>query len=107
MVHILYAINMKSFGTVDTDAVAMLFANHHHIIVANSAADNWIYFYAGKSKKIIHLNSGAANLDQETCKSRALFHAFTGSHSTSAFKCIGKRSCWNILTKALMSHVIH
>ena len=30
------------------------------------------------------------------CKAMALFHAFTGSDSTSSFKFKGKRFCWNV-----------
>ena len=65
---------------------------------ANPAADIWIYFHAGKSK-IINLICFVANLGEETLKSLALFHALTGSDSTSAFKFKGKRSCCNIPTK--------
>ena len=109
VVHLLHALQTKSLGLIhtgDTDVVAILLANHHHIVAANPAADIWIYFHAGKSKKIIHLNSIAANLGQETCKSIALFRAFTGSDSTSVFEFKGKRSCWNSFTKPPMTNVI-
>ena len=52
------------------------------------------------------MNSIAANLGKETCKSLALFHALTGSASTSAFKFKGKRSCWNMLTKCTLFQFI-
>ena len=65
-----------------------------------------MYFHAGKSKRIINLNSIAANLGEGTCKPLALFHALTGSDSTSAFKFKGKRSCWNILTKCTLFQFI-
>ena len=93
-------LSKKSIGLIHTgviDIVVILLANHQQIISANPAADIWIYFYAGKSKRTINLNSIAPNL--ETCKSLALFHTLTGSDSKSAFKFTGKRSCWNILTK--------
>ena len=100
LVHFLHALQTKSSGLIhtgDIDIVGILLANHGQIISANPAADIWINFHAGKSKRTINLNSIAANL--ETCKSLALFHTLTGSDSTSAFKFTGKRSCWNILTK--------
>ena len=53
----------------------------------------------GKSKRIINLNSIAANLGEETCISLALFYTLTGSDSTSALKFKRQRFCWNILTK--------
>ena len=48
------------------------------------------------------MNNIAANLGEETCKSLELFHALTGSDSTSAFKFKGKRSSWNIFTKCTL-----
>ena len=102
LVHLLHALQTKSialFHTGDIDIVVILLANHQQIISANPAADIWIYFHAGKSKRIINLNSIAVNLGEETCKSLALFHTLMGSDGTSAFKFTGKRSCWNILTK--------
>ena len=88
--------------TGDTD----ILANHQQIIPANPAVEIWIHFHAGKSKRIINLNSIAANLGEETCKTLALFHALTGSDSTSAFKFKGKRSCWNILTQCTLFQFI-
>ena len=99
LVHLLHALQTKSIGLIhtgDIDIVVILLANHQQIISANPAADIWIYFHAGKSKRTVNLNSIAANL--ETCKSLALFHTLTGSDSTSAFKFTGKRSCMNMLT---------
>ena len=46
---------------------------------------------------MISLNQIATNLSTMTCKAMALFHAFTGSDSTSAFKFKGKRSCCAIM----------
>ena len=48
------------------------------------------------------MNTFAAYLDDETCKSLALFHALTGSDSTSTFKFKGKPSCSNIRTKCTL-----
>ena len=95
LVHLLHALQTKSIGLVHTGDINIVVILQ--IISANPAADIWIYFHAGKSKRTINLNSIAANL--KTCKSLALFHTLTGSDSTSAFKFTGKRSCWNILTK--------
>ena len=102
LVHLLHALQTKSIGLIhtrDIDIVVMLLANHQQVISAIPAADIRIYFHAGKSKRIIDLNSIAANLGEETCKSLALFHTLTGSDSTSAFKFTGKLSCWTILKK--------
>ena len=87
LVHLLHALQTKSIGLIhtgDIDIVFILLADHQQIISANPAADIWIYFHAGKSKRIINLISIAANLGEENCKSLALFHTLTGSDSTSA-----------------------
>ena len=58
LVHLLHALQTKSIGLINTgdiDCVVMLLANHQQIISANPAADIWIYFHAGKSKRIINL----------------------------------------------------
>ncbi len=43
---------------------------------------------------MISLNNITSSLGVTTCKALALFHAFTGSDSTSAFKYKGKRYCF-------------
>ena len=66
LVHLLHALQTKSIGLIhtgDIDIVVILLPNHQQIISANPAADIWIYFYAGKSTRIINLNSIAVNLD--------------------------------------------
>lgn len=96
LVHLLHALQSSSLGMVysgDTDVVVILMCNFHHIKALNQAAEIWISFKAGNTTKMISLNSIATNLGTTTCKAMALFHAFTGSDSTSSFKFKGKRSC--------------
>lgn len=83
--------------TGDTDVVVILLSNFHHIKALNPAAEIWISFKAGKTTKMIQLNTIATNLGTTTCKAMALFHAFTGSDSTSSFKFKGKRSCCTLM----------
>ena len=85
--------------TGDTDVVVILLTNFHHIMAVNPAAEIWISFKAGKTTKMISLNTIAANLGNTTCKAMALFHAFTGSDSTSSFKFKGKRYCFKTKDK--------
>ena len=105
LVHLLHALYTKSIELIHTGDTDIL-VNHQQIISANPAVDIWIYFHAGKSKRITNLNSIVANLGEETCKSLALFNALTGSDSLSAFKFKRKRSCWNILTKCSLFQFI-
>ncbi|PIK36416.1 hypothetical protein BSL78_26761 [Apostichopus japonicus] len=46
---------------------------------------------------MISLNTIATSLGTTTCKAMALFHAFTGSDSTSSFKFKGKRYCCKLM----------
>ena len=100
LVHLLHALQSTSLGMVftgDTDVIVILLSNFHHILAQNPAAEIWISFKAGTTSKMISLNQIATNLGTTTCKAMALFHAFTGSDSTSAFKFKGKRSCCAIM----------
>jgi hypothetical protein len=100
IVHLLHALQTSSLGMVhtgDTDVVIILLSNFHHIMALNPAAEIWISFKARKTTKIISLNTIATNLGTTTCKAMALFHAFTGSDSTSSFKFKGKRYCCKLM----------
>ena len=100
LVHLLHALQRSSLGLVhtgDTDVVVILLTNFHHIKATNPAAEIWISFKAGKTTRIMSLNNIATNLGPITCKAMALFHAFTGSDSTSSFKFKGKRYCCKLM----------
>ena len=101
LVH-LQALQSSSLGMIytgDTDVVILLFSTFHHITPVNPTAEVWISFKAGKAMKIISLNILASTLGETTCKAMALFHAFTGSESTSSFKFKGKRYCFKTKSK--------
>ena len=89
---------LKFWVLVHTDVIVILLCNFHHIKTVNAAAEIWISFKAGKTTRMISLNTIATNLGMTTCKAMALFHAFTGSDSTS-FKFKGKRSCCKLMHK--------
>lgn len=102
LVHILHAIQTFSLGMIhtgDTDVVDILLSNFHHIKAHNPDAEIWISFKSAKKTRMISLNTVASNLGTTRCKAMALFHAFTGSDSTSAFKFKGKRYCCNLMDK--------
>ena len=89
LVYPLHGLQTSSLGMVhtgDTDVIVIIPSNFHHIKASNPAAEIWISFKAGKTTTLISLNNIAANLGETTCKVMALFHAFTGSDSTSSFK---------------------
>ena len=93
-------LKLRSLGMVftgDTVVLIVLLNIFHHILTKNLAADIWISLKAGTSSKMISLNDIASNLGTTTCKAMALFHAFTGSDNTSAFKFKRKRSCFSTI----------
>lgn len=93
LVHLLHALQTSLLGMVhtgDTDVVVILLCNFHHIKAQNPATEIWISFKAGRQARMISLNAIDTNLGPTTCKAMALFHAFTGSDSTSSFKYKGK-----------------
>lgn len=100
LVHLLHALQTSTLGMVytgDTDVVVILLSNFHHIKAENPAAEIWISFKVGKATKMLSLNAIATDLGMVLCKAMPLFHAFTGSDSTSSFKFKGKRHCWKVL----------
>jgi hypothetical protein len=100
LVHLLHALQTSTLGMVltgDTDVVVILLSNFHYIKAVNPASEIWISFKAGKTTRMISLNTIASNLGRTKCKTMALFHAFTGSDSTSSFKFKGKRYCCKLM----------
>jgi hypothetical protein len=100
LVHILHALQSSSVGMIhtgDTDVVVILLSNFHHIRTDNPASEIWISFKSGKTTRMLSLNNIASNLGTTMCKAMALFHAFTGSDSTSSFKFKGKRYCCKLM----------
>ena len=82
VVHLLHALRHFSLALVqtgDTDVIVILLCNFHHILATNDAAQVWISFQAGTTKRMINLNDLAQTLGSIKCKALALFHAFTGS----------------------------
>ena len=102
VVHLLHALQSSSVAMIytgDTDVVVIVLSNYHHFMAVNSGADIWILFKAGKQTKMIHMNAVASVLGETTCKGLALFHALTGSDTTSSFKFKGKRYCFKTKNK--------
>ena len=82
VVHLRHALRHFSLALVqtgDTDVIVIMLCNFHHILATNDAAQVWISFQAGTTKRMINLNDLAETLGSIKCKALALFHAFTGS----------------------------
>src|SRR5688572_8273142 len=93
LIHVLHALQTWSLGMVhagDTDVIILL-SNFHHIKALNPAAETWISFKAGKTTRMISLNTIASNHGATAYKAITLLHGFTGSDIRSSFKFKGKR----------------
>jgi hypothetical protein len=107
LVHILHALQSSSVGMIhtgDTNVVVILLSIFHHIRAVNPASEIWISFKSGKTTRMLSLNNIALNLGTTMCKAMALFHAFTGSDSTSSFKFKGKRYCCKLIRVTAIWH---
>ena len=82
----IWSEHVRLMHTGDMDVIVILLSNLHHIKAMNLPVEIKIFFKAGKSTRMISLNTIATNLGMTTCKAMAFFHAFTGSDTTSSFK---------------------
>ena len=78
--------------TVDTDVVVILVGTFHNLTATQPFADIWIAFGMDKNYRFYHINAICASLRKPRSRSLLVFHAFSGSDSTSAFNGKGKRS---------------
>ena len=98
VVHILHALEqgMKTVKvrTVDTDVVVILAGAFHELLVTQPLADIWIAFGRSKNYRFYSINAIYASLGEHKSIALPVFHAFTGSDTTSAFRGKGKKSAW-------------
>ena len=77
--------------TCDTDVVVIILSKLACIQMAHEV---WISFGVGKHHRYIAAHTIAASLGPSKAPALAVFHAFTGSDTTSFFAGIGKRTAW-------------
>ena len=99
VVHILHAIQdnkAKSVlvRTVDTDVLVILIGKFQHLRVIQRNLDLWVGFGTGRNFSFISINTICAGLGEARSRSLPVFHALTGSDTTSTFYGKGKRSAW-------------
>jgi len=58
-------------------------SNFHHIRALYLSAEIWASLKAGKTTKMISLDTITTNMGTTTCKAMALFYILSGSDSTS------------------------
>ena len=81
--------------TVDTDVVAILVGIFHELVEENHEFQLWVAFGTGKHFHYIYINSICQSLGQDKSQALPVFHAYTGSDTTSQFVGIGKSTAWN------------
>ena len=99
VVHILHAIQdneAKSVlvRTVDTDVLVILIGTFQHLRAIQPDLDLWVGFGTGRNFSFISINTICAGLGDARSRSLPVFHALTGSDTTSTFYGKGKRSAW-------------
>ena len=80
--------------TVDTDVIIILMGAFHKLVKTQPVADIWVAFGMGKSYRLLSINAIFDSLGKQKVQALPLFHALTGSDTTSAFKGKGKKSAW-------------
>jgi len=80
--------------TVDTDVVVILVASYNSMQATNPGVDIFVAFGMGKNYTVYNISTICHNIGMSKCQSLAIFHAFTGCDTTSAFKGKGKKSTW-------------
>lgn len=97
VVHLVHALGTSDTAlvrTVDTDVVVILVGKFADMLEVNSAADVWVAFGMGRNFRYLSVNAISASLGIERSRSLPVFHALTGSDTTSTFYGKGKRSAW-------------
>ena len=95
MVHVADAVdkghNSIMIRTVDTDVVVLAVAAVHALVIK----ELWISFGTGKNHKILPTHRYASALGPVRSRILPIFHALTGSDTTSFFARHGKKTAWN------------
>ena len=95
MVHVADAVdkghNSIIIRTVDTDVVVLAVAAVHTLGIK----EIWVSFGTGKNHRILPTHRYASALGPVRSKSPPIFHALTGSDTTSFFTRHGKKTAWN------------
>ena len=98
VVHILHALNqgMQSIKvrTVDTDVVVILVGAFFDLLQNQPTAKIWVAFGMSKNYRFYDINAIYNNLGKPKSRALPVFHALTGSDTTSFFKGKGKKSSW-------------
>ena len=98
VVHVLHALNhgcvSVSVRTVDTDVIVILLGSFHHFIKAQPSAKVLVEFGRGENFRVYDINTISVSLGSTKSRALPVFHALSGSDTTSAFKGKGKKSAW-------------
>ena len=98
VVHVMHALvngaNVIQVRTVDTYVVVILVGTFHEMSALHPLEDIWVAFGMGKNFHFLSIKSISEYLGKEVSQGLPVFHSFTGSDTTSAFRGKGKKSAW-------------
>ena len=96
LLHAIQADQAKSVvvRTVDTDVIVILVGKFHYLRAIQRELDLWVGFGTGRNFSFININIIYAGLGEARSRSLPVFHALTGSDTTSTFYGKSKKSAW-------------
>ncbi|XP_071958245.1 uncharacterized protein [Antedon mediterranea] len=80
--------------TVDTDVIVILVGIFCNLIACYPGTCIWVAFGMGKHFQYFNINTICHNLGEDKSRGLPVFHAFTGSDTTSQFFGKAKHSAW-------------
>ena len=100
IVHLQHAVDTGAqkilIRTVDTDVVVLLIGQLPTLLRSHPHIEVWVAFGMGKGFCHYNINAVCQHLGEDTARALPLFHAFTGSDTTSCFLEKGKKSAWKV-----------
>ena len=98
VVHLLHALEhgMRTIKvrTADSDVIAILVGAFFDLTSTHPSADIWVAFGTGKHCRFYSINTICTSIGEPRSRALPVFHAFSGSDTTSAFRGRGKKSAW-------------
>ena len=98
VVHLLHALEhgMRTIKvrTADSDVIAILVGAFFDLTSTHPSADIWVAFGTGKHFRFYSINTICTSIGEPRARALPVFHTFSGSDTTSAFRGRGKKSAW-------------
>ena len=80
--------------TADSDVIAILVGAFFDLTSTHPSADIWVALGTGKHFRFYSINTIYASIGESRARALPVFHTFSGSDTTSAFRGMDKKSAW-------------